>query len=166
LTQEEVDDPYCLSHNKLSQKTADELERILQLEALGHLDKFRFMVAKYYPDELVATKPVETVTSIGSEPGGTEEPQEQPLYYLGYKNYPKGMSDIMAMICLSVDMDPERDREQIDLIVENWIPEGNLEGTWKRGDFEFDMGMTSDAIVTRMRKIRADLPELFAENSP
>ncbi|MBN1162127.1 hypothetical protein JXA34_00055 [Patescibacteria group bacterium] len=73
------------------------------------------------------------------------------------KHYPEGMSEIMAMIFVANEMDPDEGREKIKQVVDNWIPSGILKGEWKKDVYEFEMGLDEEKIVKRMKEIKADI---------
>jgi hypothetical protein len=81
-----------------------------------------------------------------------------PHTFVDMNRYPKNMSEIMALMLVSMRWNLDKDDEKIQNIVSNWEVKGPLEGTWIRdsnAQSAFDKGLDLELIKQYMRNLKS-----------
>lgn len=105
---------------------------------------------RFYKSDPVAMKEVKAL-GRSVVPGGSDG--STVTFDMGTS--PENMSEVIALICVAVGWDAQRDAEKIRSLVSGWIPEGNLELSWRGAeDVEFDVGLDVAAIERKMAEFQ------------
>lgn len=89
-------------------------------------------------------------------PGKHDE--KSTAFYTEHANRPTEMSQVIAMILVAAEFEPDTSDDIINRIVSSWAPTGELELSWKTQEFKFDTGINSEKIIEYMHKMKNGEP--------
>jgi hypothetical protein len=68
------------------------------------------------------------------------------------QNHPENMSEIFALLFVSMGWDQENNSQEIHKAILNWRPEGKIDNNWQRNkEHDFDMDVDYDTVIEKMR---------------